>query len=81
VYDADSLDMLFRKMGTRNVLFGSEMFGTAKALNPDTGRTFDDIIPLIEASGVLTEEDKEDIFWRNAVRVYPRLKARLSLDG
>lgn len=81
VYDADSLDMLFRKMGTRNVLFGSEMFGTAKAVDPQTGRTFDDIVPLIEQSQVLTESDKEDVFWRNALRVYPRLAKRLSLDA
>ena len=79
VYDADSLEMLFRKMGTRNVLFGSEMFGTAAPMDPLTGRSFDDIIPVISGMDTLSEEDKDDIFWRNAVRVYPRLRDRLAL--
>lgn len=79
VYDADSLEMLFRKMGTGNVLFGSEMFGTAAPIDPLTGRSFDDIVPIIDKMETLTEEDKDNIFWKNALRVYPRLQGRLSI--
>ena len=79
VYDADSLEMLFRKMGTGNVLFGSEMFGTAAPIDPLTGHSFDDIVPIIDKMEMLTEEDKDNIFWKNALRVYPRLQGRLSI--
>ena len=81
VYDEDSLEMLFRKMGVKNTLFGSEMFGTAAVQDPITGHRFDDIVPMIQAMASLTEEDRDDIFWRNALRVYPRLKERLSIPG
>ena len=62
VYDADSMEMLIRKIGPANVLFGSEMFGTAKARGPQTGRPFDDNIPLINAIDWLSDEEREAIF-------------------
>jgi 4-oxalmesaconate hydratase len=79
IYDTDSLDMLFRKISAKNIVFGSEMFGTAAAIDPMTGRGFDDIVPIIRCSKALTEDEKEDVFWRNALRIYPRLKGRLSI--
>lgn len=75
VYDADALEMLLRKIGVANALFGSEMFGTAKAVDPDTGRTFDDIIPMIEAISWLSDEDRATLYERNVTRLYPRLRA------
>jgi len=81
VYDADAIEMLLRKIGAANVLFGSEMFGTAKAVDPATGRTFDDIVPMIDAISWLSDEDRRAIYEGNAKRLYPRLGQWLARAG
>jgi 4-oxalmesaconate hydratase len=72
VYDADSMEMLIRKIGTPNVLFGSEMFGTAKAVDPETGRPFDDNRAFITSIPWLSDADRSAIFVGNARRLFPR---------
>ena len=49
MYDRDSLELLIRRMGPDNVLYASEMFGTAKATDPSTGRCYDDTVPMVKA--------------------------------
>lgn len=78
LYDTDSLEMLVRKIGVENVLFGSEMFGTAKAVDPTTGRTFDDVIPMLESIPWLGEADRSAIYEGNVRRVYRRAARRLA---
>jgi len=74
LYDPDSLDMLVRKVGPANILFGTEMFGTAKGADPLTGRGFDDVGWMIEQDQGLDHAEREAIFCGNALAVYPRLK-------
>ncbi len=72
VYDADSLEMLVRKIGPRRVVFGSEMFGTAKGTDPLTGRLFDDNRDVIEAIPGLDDEAQRLVFNDNARILFPR---------
>lgn len=74
LYDPDSLHMLVRKVGPANILFGTEMFGTAKETDPLTGRGFDDVGWMIEQDQGLDHAEREAIFYGNALAVYPRLK-------
>ncbi|TCC62016.1 amidohydrolase [Kribbella pittospori] len=76
VYDADSLAMLIRKIGPDNVLFGSEMFGTAKTRDAATGRFFDDILGDLDGLG-LDQSDLTKILSGNALRLFPRAAAHL----
>jgi 4-oxalmesaconate hydratase len=59
-------------MGPDNVLYASEMFGTAKATDPTTGRPYDDTVPMVKAIKGLSEADQEKIFSGNARRLYTR---------
>ena len=59
-----------------NILFGSEMFGAVKGIDPETGHAFDDTRRYIEALD-LAAADRDKVFEANARRVYPRLDARL----
>lgn len=77
LYDQDSLRMLTRKVGPANVMFGTEMFGTAKGIDPLTGRGFDDVAWMIEGDQDLDEAEREAIFSANALTVFPRLKGWL----
>ncbi len=74
IYDQDSLELLIRRMGPDNLLYASEMFGTAKAIDPSTGRMFDDTVPMLKAIEWLSETDREKIFAGNARRLYSRAK-------
>jgi 4-oxalmesaconate hydratase len=71
-YDQDALELLFKKVGTKNVLFATENPGTGSAPDPLTGRNYDDLKPVIEAIPFLSDDDKRDIFECNCTRLYSR---------
>lgn len=74
LYDQDAMEMLIRKVGVDNVLFSTEMLGTARAIDPLTGRLFDDTVPMVRSIEWLTAEDLHKIFAGNAQRLYSRAK-------
>jgi 4-oxalmesaconate hydratase len=80
VYHQPGIDLLFKVIDIENILFGSEMVGAVRGIDPETGRYFDDTKPYIEALG-LSETDKALVFEGNARRVYPRLDAQLRARG
>jgi 4-oxalmesaconate hydratase len=69
--------MLTRKIGSASILFGTEMFGTAKGIDPLTGRGFDDVGWMIDEDRALDDAEREAIFSANALTVFPRLKSWL----
>jgi predicted TIM-barrel fold metal-dependent hydrolase len=68
-----ALELLFRTVGPDRCLFGTEKPGSGSAVNPDTGRSFDDLRPVIEGLGILSADEREMVFEGNARRVFPRL--------
>lgn len=73
VYDVDSLQMLFNKIGPANLMFGTEMFGTARGDDPLTGRPFDDVGALLGPVDTIGDKARDLLFFENALRVYGRL--------
>ena len=63
-----------------NILFGSEMVGAVRGIDPQTGQYFDDTRLYVEGLG-LTEAQQEQIFSGNARRVYPKLDEKLKARG
>jgi 4-oxalmesaconate hydratase len=78
VYDQAAMNLLVDGMGPGNLVFGSEMFGTAKAVDPMTGRPFDDILPLLRSVPGLEPEALTMILEGNARRLFPRAAAALA---
>ena len=76
VYHQPGIDLLVRVIDLDNILFGSEMIGAVRGIDPESGHYFDDTRRYIDALA-LDERDKRRIFEGNARRVYPRLDARL----
>lgn len=74
IYDKDSMEMLIRKIGADNILFSTEMLGTAKAIDPKTGRFFDDTVGMVKSIEWLTDADRYKIFEGNARKLYTRAK-------
>jgi len=76
VYHQPGIDLLTSVVPAENILFGSEMVGAVRGIDPETGHYFDDTLRYIEAANV-SEADREAILSGNALRVFPRLGARV----
>ena len=76
VYHQPGIDLLVRVIDIGNILFGSEMVGAVRGIDPRTGHYFDDTRRYIDALPI-PASDKARIFESNARRVFPRLDARL----
>ena len=63
-----SLEMLIGIAGSESVLFGTENPGSGSAANPETGKSFDDIKPLIDSIRSFPTEDRRNILEENARR-------------
>lgn len=80
VYHQPGIDTLFRVVGPQNILFGSELLGAVKAIDPETGHSFDDTRRYIDGLS-LTDEERQAVLEGNARRAYPRLDAHLKAQG
>jgi 4-oxalmesaconate hydratase len=74
VYHQPGIDLLFNVIDRKNILFGSEMLGAVRGVDPETGNYFDDTKRFIDALG-LSNEQLIEVYEGNARRVYPRLDA------
>ncbi len=80
VYHQAGIDLLFDVIDVENILFGSEMVGAVRGIDPTTGHYFDDTKRYVDAAK-LTSEDREKVYSGNARRVYPRLGRQLERQG
>ncbi|HUO23466.1 MAG TPA: amidohydrolase family protein [Caulobacteraceae bacterium] len=80
VYHQPGIDLLFEVIDVDNIIFGSEMVGAVRGIDPETGFYFDDTKRYIDALSI-SPEDKAKVFEKNARRVYPRLDAILKAQG
>jgi predicted TIM-barrel fold metal-dependent hydrolase len=70
LYTEAALRMLIETVGAERCLFGAECPGVGSAVDPKTGRTFDDIRPYVEGFEWLSTAQKKMIFEDNARRVF-----------
>jgi 4-oxalmesaconate hydratase len=80
VYHQPGIDLLFEVIDLDNILFGSEMVGAVRGIDSETGRYFDDTKRYVDALD-LSGEQRDQVYARNARRVYPRLDAALRAQG
>jgi 4-oxalmesaconate hydratase len=74
VYHLPGIELLLKVIPVDNILFGSEMVGAVRGIDPETGQYFDDTKRYLDALN-LSESDRYKIFEGNARRIFPRLKA------
>ena len=80
VYHQPGIDLLFEVIDIGNLLFGSEMVGAVRGIDPQTGHYFDDTKRYIDALPI-SDADRRKIFKLNARRAYPLLDAALRARG
>jgi 4-oxalmesaconate hydratase len=72
VYHQPGINLLANVVPIDNVLFASEMLGAVKGVDPTTGYEYDDTRRYVDALP-LDANEKQKIFYENALRAYPRL--------
>jgi 4-oxalmesaconate hydratase len=77
VYHLPGIELLLKVVPVDNILFGSEMVGAVRGIDPRTGHYYDDTKRYLDALQLLPA-DRTKIFEGNACRVYPRLGSRLA---
>ena len=77
VYHLPGIKLLLEVVPIDNILFGSEMVGAVRGIDPRTGHYYDDTKRYVDALP-LGEAERRKLFEGNAFKVYPRLKARLA---
>ena len=81
VYHQPGIDLLTKVIPVKNILFASEMIGAVRGIDPETGNYYDDTKRYIEASTILTNEERYQIYEGNARRVFSRLDQSLKNRG
>ncbi len=76
VYHLPGIELLTRVVPIDNILFASEMVGAVRGVDPETGHNYDDTKRYIDALKI-SAADKQKIFEGNALKVFPRLSAKL----
>ena len=76
VYHQPGIDLLFKVVPLDNILFGSEMVGAVRGIDPTTGHYYDDTKRYVDKLP-LSDSDKRKIYEDNARKVYPRINKRL----
>jgi 4-oxalmesaconate hydratase len=80
VYHQPGINLLADVIENKNILFGSEMVGAVRGIDPTTGHYFDDTKRYIDALDI-SDAEKHAIFEGNARKVYPRLDRILKAKG
>ncbi len=80
VYHQPGINLLADVIDTKNILFGSEMVGAVRGIDPMTGHYFDDTKRYIDALDI-SDAERHAIFEGNARRVFPRLDTFLKEKG
>lgn len=80
VYHQPGVDLLAKVIDSKNILFGSEMVGAVRGIDPQTGHYFDDTKRYVDALDI-SDDEHHAIFEGNARRVFPRLDAKLKERG
>jgi 4-oxalmesaconate hydratase len=81
VYHQPGIDLLTTVIPVKNILFASEMIGAVRGIDPKTGHHYDDTKRYVEATSHLSAQARQDVYERNARRVYPRIVKALRTRG
>ena len=77
VYHQPGIELMLKVVPHDNILFGSEMVGAVRGIDPETGHYFDDTKRYLDALS-LPDDLRHRIFEGNARRVFPRLDKALA---
>jgi 4-oxalmesaconate hydratase len=72
VYHQPGIDLLMKVVPADNILFGSEMVGAVRGIDPETGNYYDDTKRYVD-NAAIGAADRHKVLEGNARKVYPRI--------
>ena len=69
VYHQAGIDLLFEVIDIDNILFGSEMVGAVRGIDPETGQYFDDTKRYVDALGLSDADQRAGLRGQRAPRL------------
>jgi 4-oxalmesaconate hydratase len=72
VYHQPGIDLLMKVVPSDNILFGSEMVGAVRGIDPETGHYYDDTRRYVD-NAAIADVDRRKVLEGNARKVYPRI--------
>jgi predicted TIM-barrel fold metal-dependent hydrolase len=72
-HDLPYLEAAIKQRGVSRLCFGTEAPGSGRTVRADTGRTADDLVPVIAGFEFLSNDDKRTIFHENPARLFPAM--------
>ena len=70
------IDLLFKVIPLKNILFGSEMVGAVRGIDPETGDYYDDTKLYVDRLAI-SDADRKAVYEGNIHHVYPRIAKHL----
>jgi 4-oxalmesaconate hydratase len=70
LYSRDAIELLVKVVGPSQCLYGAEMPGVGSAIDPETGKAFDEIIPYIKEMSFVSEAERQAILGGNAAKLF-----------
>jgi 4-oxalmesaconate hydratase len=74
VYHQPGIDLLLKVITPENILFGSEMVGAVRGVDPTTGFNYDDTKRYVDKVDWLSEGEKTAVFEGNVRKVFSRFR-------
>ena len=81
VYHQPGIDLLFKVIDVDNILFGSEMVGAVRGIDPETGHYFDDTKRYVDALPISSDATGRRSSRATRAGSIPRLDAQLKARG
>ena len=76
VYHQPGIDLLFNVIDVKNILFGSEMVGAVRGIDPETGHYFDDTKRYVDALASRPSEQAREVYRRQRAPGLPATRRR-----
>jgi predicted TIM-barrel fold metal-dependent hydrolase len=70
LYTEDAVRLLIKTVGVDRCLFGTECPGVGSSVDPESGRSMDNVKPMIDKIEWLSAGDKQKIFCDNGKTVF-----------
>jgi len=80
-YELNFLEAAIKQRGVNRMVFGTEAPGSGGAVRPETGRTSDDLVPVLDGFDFLTDADRKAILHDNPLKVVPGFVKSGRLDA
>lgn len=70
LWSEEAFELLVKVVGPQRILFGTEMPGTGSGKDPRTGRYLDDMLPWLQKSALLSDDERQAILHDNTAALF-----------